>query len=62
MYRYFIAYVFSTYQGSGNGWTEVTRDAPIRSSADVLSMTNLIANQDKSIDRLTITGWQRFED
>ncbi|MEO3930937.1 hypothetical protein ABGB07_44910 [Micromonosporaceae bacterium B7E4] len=61
MYRYFITYVFSNHRGSGNGWTEVTRDAPIRTSADVLSMTDLIASQDQSIDRLTVTGWQRFE-
>jgi hypothetical protein len=61
-HRYFIAYSHVGHDNSfGNGWVEVKLIKPIRSSADLEYVRDLVIEKN-GYKAVAITGWQRFEE
>jgi hypothetical protein len=61
-HRYFIAYNHSGYDNSfGSGWLELTLEKPIRDTADLEHIKNLVIDK-HGYKAVAITSWQRFED
>jgi hypothetical protein len=60
--RYFVSYSYSGRDGSfGNGWVEVDLKKPIRGTADLEFIRDLVLAE-KGFKEVAITNWQRFEE
>jgi hypothetical protein len=59
-YRYFVSFAHSGPAGTGFGYTEVKRSAPVRGLDDVRSMAELL--EDGTDRTVVIISFQRFPD